>query len=253
MFCSFLLPSRGRPLGLIKTILSINEATKFYDEIEMLIRLDDDDPTANPSFIEDIIREARFHVDVKVGPRGEGYVHLHYFINEMASRAKGRWLWLFNDDSTVETKQWDYVLRGVELDLPSRIRDMTVIRCSYPYSDGRKDKYNPNNIFPIIRRTMTQLLGHYSRTMYNDAYVDTVGVAAGTIKVCGWCPKEERVIKPEIVVGHHMVHDIVRKESEKQYVWKLPPEEQEKVDQGWKEDVRKVKDYLENAVQLVQP
>jgi hypothetical protein len=253
MFCSFLIPSRGRPLGLMKTVLSINEATKFHDEIEMFLRLDDDDPTANPDFINDIRREARFPVHVKIGARGEGYVHLHHFINEMAKNARGRWLWLFNDDSTIETKDWDYILRGVEFNLPPRFKDMAIIRCSYPYSDGRKDKYNPNNIFPIVRRSMTQLLGHYSRTMYNDAYVDTIGKRAGTIRTCGWCPTERRIVPPEIIVGHHMVHDVVRKESEKQYVWKLPPEEQEAVDRGQLEDIEKVKNYLEGAVQLVEP
>jgi hypothetical protein len=42
------------------------------------------------------------------GPRiGKGYDSLHEYYNELASKATGDWLMLWNDDAVMETEGWD--------------------------------------------------------------------------------------------------------------------------------------------------
>lgn len=248
MLCSFLLPSRGRPDGLLAAIRSINDTATRLDSVELLVKFDKDDDVSLSRMAE-LKDAANFRVRFIVHDRLGGYVHLHIFVSQMAEMSMGRWLWLFNDDATVGTKGWDDRLWSLDKTVDDkRLLDMAVVRCSYPYLGAEvavhNIKYNENNVFPIVSRRFYELLGHYSRTMYNDHYVDLVSKTAGSSIVCGWDPVAKVIRDPEIIVQHTMVHDKVRKDSEIQYTWKLPPDEQAAVDAGFQDDVRKVKEYL---------
>jgi Glycosyl transferase family 2 len=150
---SVLVPSRERPELLARSIDSLGEG-----ELEVLVRVDEDDPCLG--------RYARFP-GVMVGAR-HGYGGLHHYYNELAGRAQGDWLFLWNDDCIMETRDWIDVVR------------------SY---DGRMAVLNPNtnhdnweidmNVFPILPRKMFELMGHLSLSLHNDSWVEFVGRAAG--------------------------------------------------------------------------
>jgi hypothetical protein len=239
--CSVILPTRGRPQGVLALIRSLNETTSDLERLEMIVKVDNDDATAAAGD-EAWHREAKFRLTVFSDERLHGYCSLNVFVNRMAKMAEGRWLWMLNDDVTVVTQGWDDILRAIP---ETRQARMGVLRCSYPYPPPRSD-YNPNNIFPVVSRELTQLIGHYSLTMYNDSYIDTLGEQAGTILMHGLnhrtmeLPPKEK----EIVVSHQMVYDHVRKESEAQYAWVISPEEQVKLDADIAEALRKIKEFL---------
>lgn len=95
--CSVLIPSRARFPRLLKTIRSLYETASTPDNVEVVIRLDDDD------------RDSLSQVDklsdctVMIGPRDGGYASLTDFYMQLSDRATGRWIWIMNDDAYLDT------------------------------------------------------------------------------------------------------------------------------------------------------
>src|SRR3954471_7475372 len=106
MRISVLLPSRGRPVSLVRSIGSLVTNSSDLHRVQMLVGWDDDDPdtaaAARESTALDIIT-VRF-------PERFGYYQLHRYVNALAERANGDWLLLWNDDATLATLGWDSVI-----------------------------------------------------------------------------------------------------------------------------------------------
>lgn len=104
IICSVLLPSRGRPLGLIKAITSINETCTHPKQIEIIVLLDDDDELLSDahSLIKDIP-----NVTVLVSPRSS----LTRMCGQAAQNCKGDWIITMNDDATIIGDGWDEQLK----------------------------------------------------------------------------------------------------------------------------------------------
>jgi hypothetical protein len=150
---SVLVPSRERPELLGRSIDSLGDG-----DFEVLIRVDDDDPRLDGY--------ARFP-NVAVGPR-HGYQGLHHYYNELAGRARGDWLFLWNDDCFMETRDWIRVVRGYE-------GRMVVLN-----PDSNHDNWEIDmNVFPIVPRRMVELTGHFSLSRHNDSWVEFVARDAG--------------------------------------------------------------------------
>ena len=90
---SVLVPSRQRPDLLARSIESLGDG-----DIEALVRVDEDDPR-----LEDYL--ALPDVEVVVGPH-HGYAALQHYYNELAHRARGDWLFLWNDDCLMQGDDW---------------------------------------------------------------------------------------------------------------------------------------------------
>lgn len=105
---SILLPSRG-PLPVLKGMLeSLHACTADPKTVELLARLDADDPDvyARCQIISDVLLGS-IPTLVTVGPRdGMGAMTV-----DLAQRARGRALWLLNDDVMHETYGWDRLVR----------------------------------------------------------------------------------------------------------------------------------------------
>jgi hypothetical protein len=150
---SVLVPSRERPAVLQESLRSLGEG-----DLELLIRVDEDDP-----YLDDY----RQMPGVIVGPR-RGYRRLHDYYNELALRATGDWLLLWNDDCSMSTPDWIEVVRSF---------------------DGKLAVLNPNtnhdnwaidmNVFPIVPRKLVELIGHFSLSVHNDSWMEFVGRDAG--------------------------------------------------------------------------
>lgn len=114
MICSVLIPSRARPDRLRKTIRSIRDTSRATD-VEILVRLDDDDRSSLTE-VDDLTRE--HGAIVLVGPRRKGYESLGTFYAELATIARGSWIWIMNDDAHVadpsvdNERGWDVELRA---------------------------------------------------------------------------------------------------------------------------------------------
>ena len=147
---SVLVPSRERPELLARSVESLGDA-----EIEVLVRVDEDDPRLDGY-------AARF-ADLVVGPR-HGYGSLHHYYNELAERARGDWLFIWNDDCVMETRGWLDVVRSYD-------GQMAVLNPATNHDNWEIDM----NVFPIFPRRMVELTGHVSLNLHNDSWVEFVG------------------------------------------------------------------------------
>jgi glycosyltransferase involved in cell wall biosynthesis len=150
---SVLVPSRQRPELLQRSIASLGDG-----DFEVLVALDEDDPR---------LADYAGLGSAVVGPR-RGYGSLHGYYNELAARARGDWLLLWNDDCTMETENWIEVVR-------SHDGQMVVLNPRTNHDNWQIDM----NVFPILPRKMVELMGHLSLSRHNDSWIEFVARGAG--------------------------------------------------------------------------
>lgn len=153
MTISILVASRQRPTLLRRSIASLGEG-----DFETLIRVDQDDPHLD-EYLE-------FCTPVIGTPRGYDGLHLYY--NELAERASGEWLVLWNDDCIMQTSHWIDIVHLYD-------RKMVVLNPATNHDNWAIDM----NVFPIFPRKMVELMGHLSLSAHNDSWVEDVARRAG--------------------------------------------------------------------------
>jgi hypothetical protein len=159
---SLLLPTRGRVSRLDASIKSLMETVNNTDNVELLVRADSDD-AVTLTYLQNLVTTPGFNIKTIVKPRGKGYADLHVYCNELCSISSGRFLFLWNDDATMLTPNWDSEISkhddGKMCSLLSGVED----------SRGRD-----NFLFPIVHRSYYDALGRYSASAHNDTYVHAV-------------------------------------------------------------------------------
>lgn len=103
MIVSFLIPTHRRLQLLIDGIQSIREKASPDVQVEIIVRVDEDD-------YETLAGRDRIQGKVIVGPRWLGSESQHIFFNEMAAKSHGDWLVAWNDDLFMVTHHWDKLL-----------------------------------------------------------------------------------------------------------------------------------------------
>lgn len=99
---SIILNSRGRPAALNQLIYSIYKQTKVIDDVEILLSMDNDDHETN-NLINRSVYKFLFSYTESI-PRDK---HLHRRLNKLAGLAKGKYIFVMNDDCEIDTKHWD--------------------------------------------------------------------------------------------------------------------------------------------------
>jgi len=113
MNVSVLIPSRARPEGLRRAIESVFATAAEPENVEALVRLDEDDPT-NPVRTRLMVFGASPRVRAWVGPRLRGYASLNLLYTELTVMASGRWCWIMNDDAFIKGQPgWDLKLKEI--------------------------------------------------------------------------------------------------------------------------------------------
>lgn len=157
---SMLLPTRGRLKKLDESLASLEDTVSTSSNVEVVLRVDADD-TQTLDFLRTNPRT--FDMSIIVGPRGNGYADLHLMYDAMCARARGQFLFLWNDDAVMKTANWDLELAkhddGKLYYLRSKVTD----------SRGR-DSF----LFPIVHRSYYDTLGHFSLSPHNDTYLHSV-------------------------------------------------------------------------------
>lgn len=127
-------------------------------DVEILIRVDEDDPRLGEylQFCTPLIGASH------------GYGGLHVYYNQLAERAKGDWLLLWNDDCIMETKEWTDIVHLYD-------GKMVVLNPATNHDNWTIDM----NVFPIVPRKMVELMGHFSLSTHNDSWVEDVARRAG--------------------------------------------------------------------------
>ena len=183
---SMLLPARARPTNLRTSVASLFRLAADPSCVEVLLRLDDDDPHLADELR--ILGEMRREFDLSAdrivawtGPR-LGYPKMHHYYNGLAERARGDWLFIWNDDIDMVSAGWDRLL----LDAP-------LFSVQFPRRDIAK---TTDYTLPVVGRPWYSALGHLSMNAYCDAWISDVSAFAGT-----------SIVRDDIEFVHHRLDD----------------------------------------------
>jgi hypothetical protein len=166
---SLLCPTRERAdqfrascHSLYETAIAIPPAGKTAPRFEVLAYIDDDDPQVN-QYMQ--VASQYWFVRLIPGSR-HGYQGLHSYYNELARRAKGDHLLLWNDDARMLTRGWNQTI-AEQLD---------------PQVPAVGSFDGPDYaLFPVVTRAFYETLGHFSLSPHCDGWVQEVAKAAGCI------------------------------------------------------------------------
>ena len=169
MWCSFLTPSRGRPESLRTSMDSLYNNAYDPTCFEMFVYVDHDDPEVDAyrTVAQDYDR-----MRVILGPH-LGYSRLHECIaNDLVPRARGQWLWLWNDDAVMTTKHWDIKLRRHP------------VNCVLNPDTNHDSHDTQLNVFPVVPKAWVDLVG-WARNGANDTWFQYMGIMLGAQRNLG--------------------------------------------------------------------
>lgn len=107
---SVLLPTRKRTKKVEASLRTLLEKARDPSAIEICIAYDDDDDESHEYFTS--LRWQEFLAEfstksVLLRTRRHGYTYLHEYLNELAPRSQGQWLFFWGDDAYMQTQHWD--------------------------------------------------------------------------------------------------------------------------------------------------
>jgi hypothetical protein len=182
---SVLIPSRGRLPGLIEAIRSLKEKAASPDSVEILVRLDDDDP----AFHIPIIPLPMVGTSLIMGPRLRGYADIYVFLNELAEKASGDWLMPFNDDAEMLTEGWDEIIsKHADPAIPS-------------VATLQQDPPHDYPCFPVVSRAFYRAVGSIARHVAYDTWILFVAR--------DFC----QTVELPVYVEHRMLEDLTHREA----------------------------------------
>jgi len=184
---SVLIPSRGHPGLLRRSITSLLDHASALEVVEILVAADDDDPKTATEVMEVMMNFAGI---VRVFTRKPvGYGCLHEYYQFLADRSRGEWLLVWNDDAQVLTYNWDAIITG-------QPEGVLVADVQSPYS--------PLCVFPAVRRTAVEALGRFSTANpHVDTFWQDIGRMTGTIASVPVHASLESPVKPGQTHGYY--------------------------------------------------
>lgn len=146
---SLILPSRGRIPYLRKFLDSVVVTTQRPERIDIYIALDFDDDLAGY-----FVMLAEFPMlDKKIIVRTRDIDISEQYYNMLARMVKGEYIWGFNDDCEIRTKNWDTILDDKIKNIPYKIFVLKT------YGPGISTM-NSLSAFIVIPKIVTDGLGY---------------------------------------------------------------------------------------------
>lgn len=179
---SILLPARGRPEGIKNAISSLLMLAKTPEYVEVLVRLDKDDPQLNT--ILQVLNKFPCvnHDDIIIGDRGKGYRDVFHYYNRLASMCRGDRMINWNDDVQMLTQHWDSLLNDCP---PHSIQFM------------RRDILeHADTTFPVTGRSVYKAMGRLAGQVHADDWLGYVAKGA-----------EVAVFRDDVVFHHDRLID----------------------------------------------
>lgn len=183
---SILLPTRKRAEMLARSVESMYRLAARPDDIELLLRVDDDDPTDYGSYV------GRANATVIRGPRW-GYRNMHRYYDQLSSASSGRWLFIWNDDTYMLTPRWDELLLSLDGQM----------RVQFPKRDILA---KCDTTFPVFPKTLHEVMGSLAENCHVDSWLDAVSYEVGIL-----------TYRDDIVFHHDRPEDEVA--NERVYAW----------------------------------
>lgn len=172
---SFMVVDRGHPDGVMTCIKSVFELATYPEKIEMVIRIDDDDPTD----IFDVLKDSDFinsyNIKIYVGKR-YGFKNMHRYWNELFALTVGDILIPWGEGINMMEKGWDEELY--------KYRDKLYIISNETYKEnnGVIKKHPWGNLSPGMTRKVYDIIGRVGPTALIDGYMDHMGGRSGIKK-----------------------------------------------------------------------
>lgn len=208
---SVLMPSRNRVDMARESIESLGQ-----DDFEVLLYIDNDDPQLD----EYMLLEYPFVIKV-VGER-HGYHNFHLMVNELSTKARSKWLLLWNDDALMDTQDW---LGAIEEQVSAEL-------AVYNFFDPQN---STNNLFPLTSKRLVDSLGHFSLNTHCDSWVQDMA-------------NELNIHKPIYgISARHIrdrVNDETKSESQAAYKTTSPQYSSPETQELWRNDVNIIKEML---------
>lgn len=154
-----LLPTRGRTEGLTRSVKTIVEQASCPDRLEIVFGFDNDDDIGLEHFatvIQPWLDQQNIDYEAMAFD-SMGYTGLNRYYNELAKTASADWLFVWNDDATMDTPGWDDVVRQHD--------GQFVVLKVHTHNE------HPYSIFPIVPQQWFELLGVLSRHQMIDAEI----------------------------------------------------------------------------------
>lgn len=222
---SVLMSTRGRPKPLCQAVDSLFSLAKDKSRLEFIFKADDDDKETI-SVIEKM--EKVIPVKKIISPRGRGYHQIHEWLDQKASLATGDWLFIFNDDAVMASKDWDEVMLHMGTSRPwIGIEDVALVVAQ---TEGRPFAQE----FFFLRRRTFEILGHISKSPHGDNWI------YGVMKFIG------AAMEMHIVVKHFSgeIGDQTRADSVEAYKTAIDTLTSIEARREQAKDVNKLLDYM---------
>lgn len=200
---SFLLPTRKRPGMAKSTIDSILNNVDNWNEIEILLATDVDDRSSSEEIKEHLLDKSFKNFILLDNFEKQGYEKVYVYINELSKIANNKWLWLWNDDIKLHSKNPNEVLKkyndefilinplhgfpGTKFQIEMERNNQSKLILDEYLNEGKHidfwDDHTKSCIpFPIIPKKWIELIGYYSLSTANDSWVEYVARMTNIVK-----------------------------------------------------------------------
>lgn len=167
---SLLIPTRNRTKSLCRLFDSIEETCNSTDNLEVLLRIDEDD-IETIRFIRKYSKNSKLLIKTIIGKRGKGYVDLHNKVNELCQISSGNFLFSLADDVQFMTKNWDEKMLTTYNSMHSD--NIFWIRTSH------MEEGNPWAMYFAITRNWYKVTGHLGTCYQQDTEFNYVAKHVG--------------------------------------------------------------------------
>ncbi len=155
-----MLPSRGRPELLERSVKSLRDLAASSDTYRIRIAADDDDSVT-------IDKSRELDLEPLIVKR-MGYSRLNEYYNRLTEEP-AKWYMLWNDDAIMQTVGWDLMILNARPGI--LIADLESQHTSHGLV-----------CFPAVREAAVRAVGGFSpHTCHCDTYWQDIGIATGTL------------------------------------------------------------------------
>ena len=195
---------------------SINKTISDPDNIEILLKFDDDDKDA-PDCIQLISsRNYPFLISHVITPRGQGYYDLHKSNNDafMRSSISSKLYWAISDDVEFKVNDWDKIIFSA---YEEGIKKFGTKKLFVLHQDdvfiGRNLEYNEvlerNEAWPIWTSEWLETIGSIGMTVATDAWTSCIEATLST----------QYGLDPRVILPTKLIYRSVSKEDMTGYRW----------------------------------
>lgn len=181
---SVLLPTRGRPQALERSLRSLLEQATDPTRVEILLAVDNDDVDHKKYVLEDLAPKLAKEFNSTINTHvflPLGYKNLHAYYNHLCCNATGSWLFLWNDDALIQSKGWDDEIASYD----DQFVLLKLDQVNHPHLFA---------LFPIVPKAYFDVNGYYSPNAQNDNFLYQV--------FANLAPNEGRIKKIKSQVFH---------------------------------------------------